>query len=59
MIPAKINIVDKTNKSGVNYQMLEIWITTYTGEVVMIHEIFVRDSLSQILTILTKGVEKV
>jgi hypothetical protein len=59
MIPAKINIVEKTNKSGVNYQMLEIWITTKDGEVVKIHEIFVRDSLNQILTILTKGVAKV
>ncbi len=59
MIPAKLNIVEKINKTGVSYQMLEIWITTKDGEVVKIHEIFVRDSLSQILTILTKGIEKV
>lgn len=59
MIPAKLNIVEKTNKTGVLYQVLEIWITTKDGEVVKVHEIFVRDSLNQILTILTKGVEKV
>lgn len=59
MIPAKLQIIEKTNKSGVLYQMLEIWITTKDGEVVKVHEIFVRDSLNQILTILTKGIEKV
>lgn len=59
MIPAKLNIVEKINKTGVSYQMLEIWITTKDGEVVKVHEIFVRDSLNQILTILTKGVENV
>ena len=52
MIDAKIQIIELTNKNGAPYKMLQIHITAHTGELIMIHEVFVRDSLDQILNAL-------
>jgi hypothetical protein len=52
MIDAKIQIIELTNKNGAPYKMLQIYVTAHTGVLIMIHEVFVRDSLDQILNAL-------
>lgn len=49
MLNAKLQVNERINKNGQPYEMLSIIIETKNGELITIHEIFMRESLSQII----------
>jgi hypothetical protein len=51
---AKINIVERENKKGEKYQMLEIYMTTKTGEVILIHEVYMRETLATLIRLVSE-----
>ena len=58
MIDAKLDIRELTNKSGKPYKMLDIYVKNpQTGEFLMIHSVYMQDTLITILAII-KDLEK-
>jgi len=49
VLNAKLQVNERINKNGQPYEMLSIIIETKNGELITIHEIFMRESLSQII----------
>lgn len=59
MIDAKLQISEFTNKQGKPYKMLEIYVKhPKTGEFLMIHRVYMQDTLTVLLDVLQEGVEK-
>lgn len=50
MIDAKLNIVERVNKKGESYNVLELHVfSKLTGELLHIHDIYMRESLKNII----------
>ena len=50
MIDAKLNIVERINKKGESYNVLELHVfSKLTGELLHINDIYMRDSLKNII----------
>ena len=50
---AQIEVVERVNKNGEPYQMLNVYMQV-KDEYILIHEIYMRDALQQIVTALSK-----
>ena len=51
---AKLNVSERVNKKGETYKMLEIYMTTKDGELVLVHEFFMRESLVTLIKLVTQ-----
>jgi len=49
VLKANLQVQERTNKNGDPYEVLKIMVETKSGELITIHEIFMRESLSQII----------
>ena len=50
MIDAKLNIVERVNKKGESYNVLELHVfSKLTGELLHVHDIYMRESLKNII----------
>lgn len=54
MIDAKLEVQERTNKQGDPYKVLVIHAVTKHGELVQIHEIYIKENLSQIINYISK-----
>lgn len=54
MIDAKLEVQERINKQGEPYKVLVIHAVTKDGELVQIHEIYIKENLSQIINYLSK-----
>ena len=54
MIDSKLEVQQRTNKSGEPYKVLVIHAVTNEGELVQIHEIYIKENLSQIINYISK-----
>lgn len=51
---AKLNVSERENKKGEKYQMLEIYMTTKNGEVVLVHEVYMRETLATLIRLVSE-----
>lgn len=54
MINAKLEVQERTNKQGEPYKVLVIHAITREGELLQIHEIYIKENLSQIINYIFK-----
>lgn len=55
MIDAKLQVQEKVNKQGDPYKVLVIYAISHEGELINIHEIYIKEALSQIIEYIGKS----
>lgn len=51
---AKLSVSERENKKGEKYQMLEIFMITKNGEAILVHEVYMRETLATLIRLVSE-----